>query len=572
MIRYVLCLLIVALGSKSSAQHCNFYNSSETIPPSIESANTFLSAYFKETLQSSKLRLNNEAKSLAAVHFNFEQTFEDIAIANAFVKISIANDGKIVSISEQLTELKNVTTNDFVPLKISEVNLDNLKIESVENVWWVSKETLEPALKIITENREHKKSMSIFSKNGKVFETSLSFHFTTDSIASGKVFYPDPLTSSGNVYGGNYQDFGDKDTSFLNNERVSKTFKVQLENGIFQLRSAYVELQDLDNDGTPIATSTLPVFDFTRSQKGFEDVNAYYHISTLQQRLVDLGFSISIPKVIIDPHGTSVDNSFFTYPNLIYYGTGGVDDAEDADVLLHEYSHFLSRNAAPNTNMGMERQGLDEGLGDYVAASYSQAISTFKKEWVYNWDGHNEFWKGRIVNSTRLYPIDKLNNWYKDGEMWSSTLMQIHDELGRGKTDSLVFESLYQYAANMTYPMAAQIMLKVDSLLFGGANFCGLYKHLYNRGYLPLRASKCEGVGLQFLSTINAQIENNVDGFQIKSEEQIVGYEIYDLMGKEVFSTNGNLFTSKDKLAQGIYLIRINTTDKNQVIKWWSGY
>jgi hypothetical protein len=84
--------------------------------------------------------------------------------------------------------------------------------------------------------------------------------------------------------------------------------------------------------------------------------------------------------VIIDPHGTSADNSFFSYPNFIYYGTGGVDDAEDADVITHEYSHFLSRNAAPNTNVGMERQGLDEGLGDYVAASYFKPISTHLKK------------------------------------------------------------------------------------------------------------------------------------------------------------------------------------------------
>jgi hypothetical protein len=119
----------------------------------------------------------------------------------------------------------------------------------------------------------------VYTQRGLVDETSLSFHFMQDSLVSGKVFYPDPLTSSGNVYGGNYRDFGDSDTSFLNNERVTKTFKVEFDSPVFKLQNPSLELQDLDNDGTPIATSTSPNFDFTRGQKGFEDVNAYYHIS-----------------------------------------------------------------------------------------------------------------------------------------------------------------------------------------------------------------------------------------------------------------------------------------------------
>lgn len=571
MIRYVLCLLIVTFSSKMSAQYCDFYNSSEVIHPTVESASEFLSDFFKETLQDSKLRLTAETKSLAAVHFNFEQTVGDIAIANTFVKISIAKDGKIVSIYEQLASSKNLITGFFLPLKISALSIENSTIESTENVWWIDNEMLVPALKIITEDKGHKKSMSVFSNKGKVYETPMSFHFMPDSMVSGKVFYPDPLTSSGHVYGGLYRDFNDSDTAALNNERKTKLFKVDFDGSIFQLKNASLELSDLDNDGTPIATSSTPFFDFTRGQKGFEDVNAFYHISALQQRLVDLGFNISVPKVIIDPHGTSADNSFFTYPNFIYFGTGGVDDAEDADVLLHEYSHFLSRNAAPNTNVGMERQGLDEGLGDYVAASYSQAISTFKKEWVYNWDGHNEYWSGRSVNTTRLYPNDKLNNIYKDGEMWSSTLMQIHDELGRGKTDSILFESIYQYASNMSYPMAAQALLKTDSLLFTGANSSVLTKYLGQRCYLQSTQYGCN-VGIATISKSQLNVINTTEGFILSSEEKIVEFSLFDLLGHQIIQSNTSTFSGRKELQAGIYIIYAKTKEGVKIAKWWSGY
>ena len=65
------------------------------------------------------------------------------------------------------------------------------------------------------------------------------------------------------------------------------------------------------------------------------------------------------------------DNSYFsptTKPQRIYFGEGGVDDAEDADVCVHEYAHFISYNAANGSNVGAERNSLDEGFGDYNKA------------------------------------------------------------------------------------------------------------------------------------------------------------------------------------------------------------
>ena len=72
--------------------------------------------------------------------------------------------------------------------------------------------------------------------------------------------------------------------------------------------------------------------------------------------------------VVADSHGTMADNSYFANPSSLYLGTGGVDDAEDADVIVHEYTHFLSWNAnqSNGSNATLERQAIDEGLCQFL--------------------------------------------------------------------------------------------------------------------------------------------------------------------------------------------------------------
>ena len=176
----------------------------------------------------------------------------------------------------------------------------------------------------------------------------------------------------------------------------------------FILENKFIHVADFDAPTAAPVTSATPQFYFDRSQSGFEDVNAFYHITTMQQHIQSLGFACADSLAEIDTHAVGgADNSYFSpvsNPHRIYYGTGGVDDAEDADVLVHEYGHSVSETAAPNSNSGQQRNSLDEGFCDYMAGAYSKSISTFNDNWMFNWDGHNEFWNGRVLNSTWVYP------------------------------------------------------------------------------------------------------------------------------------------------------------------------
>src|SRR5205085_3071437 len=112
----------------------------------------------------------------------------------------------------------------------------------------------------------------------------------------------------------------------------------------------------------PFTSHPTTAFDFDRSQPEFEDVNAYFQIDRTQRYLQSLGYigarrlvDYSIP---IDAHAANgTDNSYFIEGNppgrgTLYFGDGGTDDAEDSDVMLHEFMHAIHNWIAPGALSG----------------------------------------------------------------------------------------------------------------------------------------------------------------------------------------------------------------------------
>ncbi len=295
------------------------------------------------------------------------------------------------------------------------------------------------------------------------------------------VYSPDPLSQAHVAYAGNYLDNNDATNTDLDAARTLVTLpEIESAAGVYKLKSSYVEIQDLEAPSKGLFTQSSPDFLFNRENDAFEAANAFYN---LDKSLRYINTTLGIPCVpltnsgvlFFDPSGDNgADNSYYTGGTLVF-GEGGVDDAEDADVILHEMGHGIHDWITGGHSSSST--GLGEGSGDYWAVSYSRSLNQWTAaepafNWVFSWDGHNEWWSGRVTNYTRTYPqtVTTYTEIHTYGQIWATALMKIYDVIGKTKTDKAFIEGLAltnsttnqktaavavrQAAINMNYPCA----------------------------------------------------------------------------------------------------------------------
>lgn len=355
--------------------------------------------------------------------------------------------------------------------------------------------------------------------------------------------------------------------------------------GSFNLANDFFEISEFSLPFTNPTSSATDTFDFTRNMVQFEDINAFYHLNNFKAYWESLGFTnLATDILMVDAHGNNgADNSFFspTNPPRLVFGEGGVDDAEDADVIIHEYGHAISSFASPGSNVGDERRGLDEGFGDYLATTYSRQYSNFEANKVFTWDGHNEFWLGRISNSSKTkLDISTNQNIYYNGEIWSAVLNDLYLDLGANVTDQLAIEVMYYNMPNSTITQAAFNLFLADTLLFNGVHTCAIFDVLFERKFL-------EGTCNDFYSDVNGlEVSSkevkllNTYGFSQLNEDLLL--EVNDLHGQQVeaslYDLNGKLLETQEikaqktwlaykDLAPGIYFLHVRTPTKNYPFK-----
>ena len=314
---------------------------------------------------------------------------------------------------------------------------------------------------------------------------------------SGYVFDPDPLGTGHATYGNpGYTDGADATTAQLDAARSTRTLLdlTDIGGGTIKLQGPWAQIVDSESPFKGLFTQLGTTFNFNRAQDGFEAVNTYFHIDQIMRHVnLTLGVIVMpyqyVGGVRFDPSGLSLaDNSHYVpSTGQLAFGEGGVDDAEDADVVIHELGHglhdWLTAGGLSQVN------GLSEGLGDYVAQSYSRSLGQWASNeapyhWVFSWDGHNEYWAGRITNYGALYPGGLVNQVHTDGQIWSSSLMKIWNDIGRNKTDAAVFEGIAMTNSASTQNDAAQAVLQAAVALgYTPAEIGAFVTHFQNTGY-----------------------------------------------------------------------------------------
>lgn len=514
------------------------------------------------------IRLIHSNHSAMGWHLDYEQLYKGIPIVGAALKVNLNDAGITLSVFDKLESTQSWDIS-FTPSAFFGKGMWLVADGQPTAVYQKN----EGGYKLITDIEGN----VITQKDSRLYFTH------DDTLVTAKVFRPDPLTPIGVIAGlnGTYKHYNDSDYALLNDQRVDVSFQVTFDGALFQLKNKYARIYDttFKTPNIPPATSATPQFNFTRKQNGFKDVMAFYHVTNVQEYLHSLGIDEVKYQLKIDAHSSTSDQSYFEYDGdtVLNFGTGGVPDAEDADVIVHEFTHAVSFSITPNLNMSSERRAIEEGMCDVMAAIYSKKYASFNYRRIFNWDAPNPFatgatpfWAGRNGNSTKTYD-DLTNDSYYSSEIWSSTLLDIEELIGSDSTIILMLASVASYTNNTTMLQAAQLFMQADSVLLNKYFGWKMGKIFNDRKLGDFKVAVSEQTLFdQQLTLRNSLAFAQGEGNAILNLPLKADVVIYDLQGRKLFSygqQQGELILETGNFVPGMYIVRVTTSTAKASLK-----
>ena len=243
------------------------------------------------------------------------------------------------------------------------------------------------------------------------------------------------------------------------------------------LRGKWAQIRS--ETGNP-AYSPTNTFLYDRHQDEFEQVMAYYWITEAQRYIQSLGFGSTLRPVNMQPQKLrinqwGVDNSFATdKQDEIRLGKGGVDDAEDGEVILHEYGHAI--HFSQDFQFSTEEAGaISEGFGDYWAVTVSEVVrqslelpASADPACVADWDATSYTAKEphclRRLDADLTYPDDLVGEVHADGRIWSHALWDIRNAIGNMKADTAILEGQFGFDGGTMRALATDIVAAAGKL------------------------------------------------------------------------------------------------------------
>ena len=214
----------------------------------------------------------------------------------------------------------------------------------------------------------------------------------------------------------------------------------------------------MQRDGRPGVLADEP-FVYDRQPDQFEQVMAYYWI-TEAQRTSSCSASAAVRPVNMRPQAVRInqwgaDNSFATdKQDELRFGKGGVDDAEDAEVILHEYGHAI--HFSQGFQFSTEQAGaISEGFGDYWAVTVTEVVG--KTLGVQR--QIRAVCRGLGLDVVHLFgaalpaaprrgqdvPGRSVGEVHADGEIWSQALWDIRSAIGNVKADTAILQGQFGF-------------------------------------------------------------------------------------------------------------------------------
>jgi hypothetical protein len=312
------------------------------------------------------------------------------------------------------------------------------------------------------------------------------------STGTAMVFVPNPVQSLGDE---SLTDQKDSDAAVP----AAAYHKVGLRDldGSGFLRGKWANV--VSETGNP-AYSPTNTFNYTRSQDEFEQVMAYYWATEAQEYIQTLGFGTRYRGANNESQDMRInqlgyDNSFETdHPkDELRFGKGGVDDAEDAEVILHEYGHAI--HVGQNFSFASEQAGaISEGFGDYWAATVSHVVAlrehVAEREplvCIADWDSVSYTSAVphclRRLDSPLMYPGGLNGEVHHDGQIWSHALWNIHEALDDQQADTIILMGQFDFPGTTMTALAQRTVAAAQSL-YGSATAAKVTAAFHDRGIL----------------------------------------------------------------------------------------
>jgi Zn-dependent metalloprotease len=475
-------------------------------PASKRDPKKIADAYVKEIaptlkVEVSDLKFDKVKDSILGSHVLYQQQHEGVPISRAWLRVDVAKDGRVFEVMNDLVPeaflvktrkkqaqmksvaaeaepitgddadaraMNGVRTTDSGKTTALEHELLYLPVNGVPTLCW----------KVIVTTEKPPGSWKIYidAHTGSVVER---IDLLKRATGKGRVFDPNPVVA-------------------LNDPTLEDDSKIP--------DSAYrdVDLERLDGkgalDGKYVTTSSTPnrtnssalQFLFRREDRPFKEVMVYFHIDRVRKHLGDLGFDDVMDHAIeVNIDGETDDNSHYDpATKSLTFGTGGVDDAEDAEIILHEYGHAIQDDQVPGFGEGRETGAMGEAFGDFLAASFFADVKPASmRPTLGNWDA--TAYSGdvppslRRLDSNKKYPKDLTGEVHDDGEIWSACLWQLRSEVGRTTAETLVLAHHHLLTRTATFEEAANALITADKQLNAGKNEQTIRDIFIRRGILP---------------------------------------------------------------------------------------
>jgi hypothetical protein len=309
--------------------------------------------------------------------------------------------------------------------------------------------------------------------------------------AEATVFFPNPVQQLGD------QSLTDqKDADYPALQPAYRRVVLTDLDGSGTLTGRYVRVKS--KTGTPARVVAGAFPDWHRDADQFEQVMGYYWVDTAQAYLQSLGFGGTLRPVDqrqielrIDQFGG--DNSFFRDDKAnITLGKGGVDDAEDAEVIVHEYGHSVQDSQVAGFGTGLESGAIGEGFSDYLAVAVTSwatgAPTRTPEACVADWDSVSYTRTVphclRRLDGTKVYPADVEGEVHADGEIWSRALWDIRTALGDPTATTLIVEAQFDFAVDTSFHDAALATTAAARRLYGTSAAAAVRAAFTARGIL----------------------------------------------------------------------------------------